>query len=147
VRVRPPRRCCGVGFEGLALQLTEIEGSEIAACSPVIFNDVVTDDSWFIAYDETCGELEIRNRGLYSIDWNIVCDGSSATDCIRFGVEVDGKIQSSCAIPKGSVQQLCGNTLLRVGRDPVRVRLVNTGSAVTVPTVNPVANLRITVVE
>ena len=148
VRVRPPRRnCCDSNFEGLFLQLATVENSEIPACSPVIFDEVVTDDSWFITYDERCGELEIRKRGLYAIDWSIICNGKKATDCIRFGIEVDGQIQSSVAIPKGTLQQLNGNTLLKVGQNPVRVRLVNTGATVTLPEVNPVANLRILTIE
>lgn len=148
VRVRPPRRnCCISNFEGLFLQLTTVENSEIPACSPVIFDEIITDDSWFIAYDKSCGELEIRKRGLYAIDWSIVCDGTEATDCISFGIEVDGQIQSSVTIPKGTLQQLTGNTLIKVDHNPIRVRLVNTGATVTLPEVNPVANLRILAIE
>lgn len=148
VRVRPPRRrCCGATFEGLALQLTTVEDLEIPACSPVVFDEVLTDDSWFITYDEKCGELEIHKRGLYAIDWNIVCDGTSSDHCIRFGIEVNDEIQSSVAIPSGSVQQLCGNTLIKVGHHPVKIRLVNTGAAVKLPAVSPVANLCILACE
>jgi len=113
----------------------------------VIFDEIITDDSWHIAYDEKCGELEIRKRGLYAIDWHIVCEGTSENACIRFGVEVDDEIQSSAAIPSGSVQQLNGSTLIKVGHHPVRVRLVNTGAAVTLPDINPVASLRILACE
>ena len=141
VRVR--RRRSGATFEGLDLQLTTAEDNEIPACSPVIFNEIITDDSWFIDYEEESGTLEIRKRGLYTIDWHIVCERSTENGCIRFGIEVDGDIQSSVAIPSGHVQQLCGQTLIKVDHHSTKIRLVNTGATVKLPEVSPVANLRI----
>lgn len=147
IRIRPRRRCCNTNFQGLNLQLTTTSNLEISACCPVIFDEILTDDSWVIDYDENDGVIELRRQGLYAIDWSIVCDSNTPNTCIRFGVEVDGKLQSTVAMPAGHPQQLIGNTIVKTGRNPVKIRLVNTGSSVTLPSVEPVANLRILAID
>lgn len=147
VRVRPRRRCCGAQLEGLCLQLTQVDNDEIGSCCPVIFDEVITDAGWFMDYEAETGVIEIYKRGLYAIDWDIVCSGRSENNCIRFGLEVDGQLQSSVAIPSGTPQQLHGNTLVKVGYSPVKIRLVNTGLTVGVPNVSPIANLRVLACE
>ena len=144
-RPRPDRCLCHI--EGISIQLTTIDDKHLPSGKPVIFNEILTDNSRFMSYDHETGVIEIFKHGNYLIDWDIVVEGSSQEPKVSFGIEVNGEVKASSTLPV-TVGQLSGQALIHVDQIQTTVRLINdTGETVQLSKFTPIANLRIVSVE
>ena len=142
-----PERRCHCHFEGISLQLTTIEDKELPADEPVVFDEILTNNSRFISYDDETGVIEIFKHGHYLIDWDIVIKGSSKERCVRFGIEVNGEVVASATLPV-AVGQLSGHAFIQIDQTPTTIRLINdSGETVKLSKFTPIANLRIVSIE
>ena len=147
VRSRRRRHRHGSHIEGLSLQLSDVEDKHLSAGSPIIFDQILTDNSWYMCYDEDNGVIEIRKHGMYVIDWDLAVEGEPQESCVRFAIEVNGEVEASSTLP-GTVGQLKGQALIHVDQVPTTVRLINdTHHDVQLSKFTPVANLRIFAIE
>jgi len=98
-------------------------------------------------YNNETGAIEIHKQGNYLVDWDVIIEGSSEKPYIRFGIEVNGKVESSSTLPL-TVGQLNGQSLVHVDQIPTTIKLVNdTCETVHFSCFAPIANLRIVAVE
>ena len=138
---------CQCHIEGLNLQLTTLDDHSLFDKDPVIFDQILIDNSWYMNYDEDSGIIEIRKNGMYVIDWDVSVEDTSGEPFVRFGIEVDGEVKASATLPVRA-GQLSGQALIHVNQIPTSVRLINnTGDTVHLSTFKPIANLRILSVE
>ena len=138
---------CHCHIEGISLQLTSIDDRELPAEDPVVFDEILTNNSRFMSYDNETGVVEIFKHGNYLIDWDIIIEASSQETCVRFGIEVNGEVVATSALPV-TVGQLSGQALIYVDQIPTMVRLINdSGETIQLSKCTPIANLRIVAVE
>ena len=147
VRVRSPRPRCGYipHIEGLSLEYGDCDNLAIAASDPILFDELLTDDSWCTTYHEDCGCVKICRRGVYMIDWNVTVENPN-NECLCFGIEVNDEVKDCSAI--NTAGQIHGHALVRVTEVPTRIKLVNAScKTVTLAPVKPAANFRIVSVD
>lgn len=143
---RNRRNRCHCNIEGISLQLTTVDDKELSTGCPVIFDEVLTDHSWYMNYDEHNGVVEVRKHGLYVIDWDIAVEGVRKECFASFAIEVNGEVKASTILPE-TVGQLSGRALVHVNKIPTSIRLINNGNPVELSNFTPVANFRIFSVE
>jgi len=141
------RNRCHCLLEGINVQLTTVDDELLQAGSPVIFNEILTDNSRFMSYDHETGVIEIFSCGNYLIDWSVATVGSKKECSVSFGVEVNEEVKASSTLPT-SVGQLSGQALICVDHTQTRIRLINTtDEEVQLSKFTLIANLRIVAVE
>lgn len=116
------------GLEGMQLQYQTEDIVTIDNDAPVIFNTIITDNSPYISYDDTTGEITVTKSGTYYINWWVSADGSPIAVTIDLSIvtSTGEVITASNPILSG---QMSGNALLDITAsitDPVTIRLVNT---------------------
>lgn len=122
---------------GIVLSTTEIEGVQlqlqgdiltIADGAPVIFDEIITDDSAAISYDAATGTITVTESGTYYINWWFSADGSPIATTIDLAIvtSTGETITASNPILSG---QMSGNALLDITATPgapVTIQLINT---------------------
>lgn len=147
VRPRRRRNRCDCNIEGLSLQLAITGEHELPPECPIVFDEVLNDNSWYLDCNRENGVIEIRKRGIYAIDWDVTANDSPEASCIRFGLEVNGVVESSSTI-SASGGQVSGRALIQVEQIPTTIRLINySGCTIQLSQFTPIANLRVFAVE
>ncbi len=131
-------------LRGIQVQLTDAGNTFVDSGNPVLFNNVINDQSLNVNYNELTGEFTINEEGNYYVTWWVATDGAGPSTTISFAVEVNGSLNilGSTPIVTG---QVTGSAFVAVGATPATIRLVNLTADDTMFANTPVqANMIIT---